>query len=260
MIMKRIFAGCMLACLAAGCLSVSEKKEEPQPSIVITKTAAAITLDGKLDEEAWKKTPVFELVYADKTGTMLPREADMVRKDKFDGGRVRLLYDDKYLYVGVELDDEDVLDFVKEDQYHCYRNADTFELFLSPVNGNHYWEIYSTPAGNKTGFFFPSGGMLPMEEVLKFSTIMKGLDTASQIQGTLNGCKDKDKGWTTELRISRAELASKGVEFGPAQPWRVLLARYNYSRYLYKYQSSYYPVLPAVDYHLRSYYAPVEFK
>ena len=235
MIMKRIFAGCMLACLAAGCLSVSEKKEEPQPPIVITKTAAAITLDGKLDEAAWKKTPVFELVYADKTGTMFPREADMV-------------------------DDEDVLDFVKEDQYHCYRNADTFELFLSPVNGNHYWEIYSTPAGNKTGFFFPSGGMLPMEEVLKFSTIMKGLDTASQIQGTLNGCKDKDKGWTTELRISRAELASKGVEFGPAQPWRVLLARYNYSRYLYKYQSSYYPVLPAVDYHLRSYYAPVEFK
>ena len=258
--MKRIFAGCMLACLAAGCLSVSEKKEVPQPPVVITKTAAAITLDGKLDEEAWKSTPVFELVYADKTGTMLPREADMVRKDKFEGARVRLLYDDKYLYVGVELDDEDVLDFVKEDQYHCYRNADTFELFLSPVNGNHYWEIYSTPAGNKTGFFFPSGGMLPMEEVLKFSTIMKGLDTASQIQGTLNDGKDKDKGWTTELRISRAELASKGVEFGPAQPWRVLLARYNYSRYLYKYQSSYYPVLPAVDYHLRSYYAPVEFK
>ena len=173
MIMKRIFAGCMLACLAAGCLSVSEKKEEAQPSIVITKTASAITLDGKLDEAAWKNTPAFELVYADKTGTMFPREADMVRKDKFDGGRVRLLYDDKYLYVGVELDDEDVLDFVKEDQYHCYRNADTFELFLSPVNGNHYWEIYSTPAGNKTGFFFPGGGMLPMEEVLKFSTIMK---------------------------------------------------------------------------------------
>jgi hypothetical protein len=162
--------------------------------------------------------------------------------------------------VGVELDDDDVLDFVKEDQYFCYRNADTFELFLSPVNGHHYWEIYSTPKANKSGYSFPSGGTFSMDEMLQFSTIMNGLDVASHIQGTLNGGSDKDKGWTTELRISRAELASKGIEFAPGQQWRILLARYNYSRFLYKFQNSFYPVLPAVDFHLRSYYAPVEVK
>ena len=259
--MKRFFAGLILASLAAGCCSVDQCSKEPaNPKVVVTKTNQAIKLDGKLDEAVWQTTPAFELLYADKTATMLPREAAMVRKDKFEGARARLLYDDKYLYVGVELDDSDVLDYVNEEQYHCYRNADTFELFLSPVNGSHYWEIYSTPKANKTGFFFPAGGMLPMEEILKFSKIMKGLDVASQIQGTLNSVKDKDKGWTTELRISRAELASKGVAFSPEQPWRILLARYNYSRYFYKYQGSFYPVLPAVDYHLRSYYADVEFK
>jgi hypothetical protein len=260
MTMKRFFAGCVLACLAAGCASVDDKKEAEQPSITVSKTTGIITLDGKLDEKAWQSTPAFELQYADKTAAMAPREAAMVRKDKFEGARARLLYDDKYLYVGVELDDDDVLDFVKEDQYFCYRNADTFELFLSPVNGHHYWEIYSTPKANKSGFFFPSGGTFSMDEMLKFSTIMNGLDVASHIQGTLNGGSDKDKGWTTELRISRAELASKGIEFAPGQQWRILLARYNYSRFLYKFQNSFYPVLPAVDFHLRSYYAPVEFK
>ena len=258
--MKRVFAACMLALIAAGCATGNAPQEAPQPVITVTKTDAVIKLDGKLSEKVWQNVPAIELCYADKTADLPPKEAAMVRKDKFEGGRVRLIYDDKYLYAGVELDDSDVLDFVNEDQYHCYRNADTFELFLAPVEAHHYWEIYSTPKGNKTGFFFPAGGMLKMEELLKFSKIIDGLDVASHIRGSLNNAKDKDTGWTTELRISLKELASKGVPFAPGQQWRILLARYNYSHFFYKYQGSFYPVLPSTDYHLRSYYAPVEFK
>ena len=49
MTMKRFFAGCVLACLAAGCASVNEKKEAEQPSITVSKTTGIITIDGKLD-------------------------------------------------------------------------------------------------------------------------------------------------------------------------------------------------------------------
>ena len=258
--MKRIFVACTLALAVTGCTTGNVPQEAEQPSIVVTKTTETIKLDGKLTEKVWKTVPAFELRYNDKTAGLPPKEAARVRKDKFEGARARVVYDDKYLYVGVELDDEDVLDFVKEDQYHCFRNSDTFELFLSPVNGHHYWEIYSTPNANKTSFFYPAGGMMKMEEVLKFSSIMNGLDVASQIQGTLNNAQDKDKGWTTELRISLKELAGKGIPFAPGQPWRILFARYNHSHFLYQYQGSFYPALPTADYHARSYYAPVEFK
>ena len=61
-------------------------------------------------------------------------------------------------------------------------------------------------------------------------------------------------------RIPLAEIAKKGVKFAPGEKWGILAARYNYSHFMYRRQTSSFPVLPAVNFHLRQYYAPVIFR
>lgn len=58
------------------------------------------------------------------------------------------------------------------------------------------------------------------------------LKVAAQVQGTLNNWHDRDKSWSMEMAIPRKEIERYGAKFEPGHPWRIFLARYNYSRYL----------------------------
>ncbi len=44
----------------------------------------------------------------------------------------------------------------KEDQLHHYQMGDLVELFLKPEDYTWYWELYATPIGKKTNFWFPA--------------------------------------------------------------------------------------------------------
>ena len=256
--MKKIIACSVLAAVLSGCTFCDPSSELPPP-VTVVKIQEEIKLDGKLDDNAWKKAPVHELVFIDRYNNLPEAEYKRSLQDKYDSGRAQLVYDDKYLYLGVEFDDTDVICNAKQDQGHFYRTSDVVELFLWPEDALHYWELYSTPGGFKTGFFFPSAG-IPLDKYLTEEPIIPGLDTASQIQGSLNVSSDIDKGWTTEMKVPLSELNAKGVKFEPGKKWRILIARYNYSKRLWKFQNSSYPLLPQFSYHLRLYYAPVIFK
>lgn len=261
--MKRIFAACALAVVASGCAcwSKCETKEAPA-TFTVVKTTEKITLDGKLDEAAWKNAPVHVTSFADVSGSLPPLERQRVLADKFEEAYVKVLYDDEYIYIGAVLTDNDVVSLAPKgkDQTYLYRIADTMEVFIWPAKGQHYWELYSTPTNNKTGFFFPSGGMTFMAPLMEEAPIMPGLDVASTVQGKLNDQSSFDKSWTTEMRISIKELNSKGIKFEPGQDWRMMVSRYNYSHFMYAKQHSSYPKLPACNFHLRNYYAVVVFK
>ena len=262
--MKRIFAACLLGAVMSGCAcwNACPDKNNGQENIVIVKTAEKITLDGKLDEAAWKNAPAHVTHFADASGGLPELEHKRVLADKFEPASIKVLYDDEYIYVGAVLTDEDIVALLKKNQNqdYLYRTADTLEVFIWPVAGHHYWELYSTPTGNKTGFFFPAGGMTFMDPLMTQVPVMPGLEVASTIQGTLNDHSDRDKTWTTEMRISIKEINSKGVKFEPGQEWRMLFSRYNYSHFMYAKQHSFYPQLPSCNFNLRQYYAPVVFK
>ena len=261
--MKRIFAACALALLASGCSCWcgNENKSEPE-TIIAVKTTEKITLDGKLDEAAWKNAPEHLTHFIDTSGGLPELERKRILADKFEAAGIKVLYDDKYLYVGAVMHDEDVVSLNKkgQNQTFLYREADTLEIFMWPVQGQHYWELYVTPTNNKTSFFFPSGGMTFMPSLMADAPIMPGYEVAATIQGTLNDHSDRDKGWTTEVRIPLKEINAKGIKFAPGQEWKILFSRYNYSHFFYTRQNSAYPKLPFCNFHLRNYYAPVVFK
>jgi hypothetical protein len=222
----------------------------PDMTAVITAryTEVPIRVDGLLAEEAWKTANVYRLSL-DKT-----RPAG--ERAPLEGGEVRVLWDDKNLYVGIRFQDSDIVAEGEEDQLHHYALGDLVELFLKPAGETWYWELYATPRGNKTSFWFPGRGRLGLDSAYDYRC---GLRAAAQVKGTLNRWEDKDRYWTAEMAMPVADLTARGEPFGPGSEWRILVARYNYSRYLPWKELSMVPALSQTNYHFTHEYARLRF-
>lgn len=184
-------------------------------------TEEPVVVDGKLDEAIWSRAKAYPLNVAWKRGA----EQHALN----DGGTVWLAWDENYLYLAAKLDDPDVIAENDADQAHHYRDGDVMELFLRPPGKRHYWELYGTPNSKKTAFFFPSRGrgFLPSS-----SRDPLDLKVAATVDGTLNEWQDRDNGWTLEMAVPLKGLTALGDKAGEgAEPWRLLIARYNYSVY-----------------------------
>ncbi|MCK5114003.1 MAG: carbohydrate-binding family 9-like protein [Phycisphaerae bacterium] len=223
-----------------------EKKEEkkiPIATLVAKYTDKPVVVDGKLDDACWKTAAVYKLgLSADKLAK------DMKLKE---GGEVRFAWDDKYLYLAVSFEDNDIVAEGKQDGLHHYKMGDLCELFLKPENKSWYWELYVTPRGNKTTFFYPSKGYLGLPSGFEYQC---DLTVAAQVDGTLNDWSDKDRKWTAEMAVPLAELTKRGETFGEGSLWRVLIGRYNYSYYFDGKELSMAPQLPLTSYHLTENY------
>lgn len=104
-----------------------------------------------------------------------------------------------------------------------------------------------TPLGKKTSFWFPGRGRMGLNSCFRYKC---GLQVASKSNGTVNNWKDKDRYWTAEIAMPIRDLTAKGEKFGPGTKWRILIARYNYSRYLSRKELSMFPQLLQTKFHL----------
>jgi Carbohydrate family 9 binding domain-like len=154
------------------------------------KTDKPIDIDGKLDEKEWAK--------ADWTDDFIDIEGTDKPAPKFRT-RIKLLWDDNYLYVAAELEEPDVEAKLTRHDSVIFRDND-FELFLKPLaaeTGYFEFEINALNTGwdlflNKP---YRDGGKPDN------SWDIEGLKTAVAVQGTLNNPGDKDTGWTVEIAI-----------------------------------------------------------
>jgi len=232
------------AALATGCASLW-KAEKVQPVITARYTAVPVTLDGNLDDPAWKAAQAFTFNFS-------VAERAEVGKDLVEAGEARVCWDDKYFYLGVKFTDSDIVAEGTEDQLHHYLMGDLAELFLKPVDKTWYWEMYVTPAGRKTTLWFPGRGRLGLKSS---EDNPGGLRVAALCQGTLNNWEDKDTSWTGEMAVPIKDLTARGETFGPGSRWTILIARYNYSRYLSWKELSMTPQISKTNYHQLEDYA-----
>ena len=199
--------------------------DAPREKIIAVKASGKITLDGNLNEGAWAKAPAYAFQPpARNYGVVMPKVAK--NQDAFEPGMAKLVYDDKYLYIGAVLQDSDVVQYGKEDQAHLYLQGDLFEIFLKSEKSPKYWELYAAPNGKKTTFIFESRGYARAD----WGTLDPSFLTAATVQGTINNYNDKDKSWTVEVAIPLKMLQGlTGVKFDNAGKWTILLGRYNYN-------------------------------
>ena len=259
-------AAVMTSCVCPNCKSdLAEQKEiekyygvdSPRAVVEVLKTKEAITLDGNLAEGAWAKAKTYTMELPLSKGRMLPKVRASRESEPFETADVKFICTDDTLYIGVKLQDTDVLSFATEEemQGHLYLMADVVEVFLKSENSPKYWEIYGTPNGIKSTFHFPTRNGAKLD----YGELDPLYDCKATVQGTLNNSDDKDIGWTIELAFPKKMLeAYCGVPFNNEQKWTCLVSRYNYNMANTHFHLSSVPKLPQGNYHLIEYYAAMK--
>ncbi|HOL21559.1 MAG TPA: carbohydrate-binding family 9-like protein [bacterium] len=265
---NKIWMGMVLSIiLVSGCaltpgVSTGGKTPAGTVPLIAKFSKSPVVIDGKLDDPVWKISPAYNLSLA--KSNLLPLAK---RQDKREGidilrdeGIAQLAWDENYLYIGIKFYDSDIVQEGTEDQKHFYGTGDLVEIFLKPEGNTWYWEIYGTPNEKKTVFWFPGRGRIGIPSSFQPGMELQDILVAAQVKGTLNDWKDRDEYWTLEMAIPVKGLTQYGDAFGPGSKWRILIARYNYSRYNPWTELSTAPQLSIANFHLLEGYGALIFE
>ena len=192
-------------------------------------------------------------------GFKLRRQGNLTSGGFLDGAHWAYT-DNENLYIGCRIENDDIWTLDRRDQQRHYLTGDVFEVFLKPEESNAYLELYATPSGNKSAFYFPSrafGGTVLIDR----QKLLPGIEVVSKVDGTLNDSSDTDRGWTSVMTVSRKAVEEKlGIPLDSGRAWRILLAGYSFSGNRTFGENFSYPLLPQLNYHLYEYYAPLIFR
>ncbi len=152
------------------------------------RAATPVTIDGKLDDPAWKAaTWTTDFVDIEDSAKPAPRFRT----------RAKILWDDEYLYLSAELEEPAVTATLTQHDSVIFHDND-FEVFLKPPGGAPgYFEFEINALNTSWDLFlnkpYRDGGKADN------SWDIPGLKTAVAISGTLNDPRDTDRGWTVEM-------------------------------------------------------------
>jgi hypothetical protein len=179
-------------------------------------TKKPLTIDGKLDESAWKK--------AKWSDDFVDIEGDDKPKPRFRT-RMKMLWDNTYLYVGAELEEPDIKAKLTQHDSVIFHDND-FELFLKPPTGTPGYFEFEINALNTSWDLYLNK---PYREHGKAdnSWDIPSLKTAVALNGTLNDSTDTDQGWTVEIAIPWTSFTSRLPVVPPKKgtEWRVNFSR-----------------------------------
>jgi hypothetical protein len=159
-------------------------------SYTINSAAGTITIDGKLDEPAWKNSVEAPLTETN-TGNNVPL-----------GSTVRLLWDDTYLYVGYYCEDPDAWATIEKFDGPLW-NEEVVEIFIDPEGKGHaYYELEVSPINNVVDLFVLNQG----KEYKGRMTVwcdwnFDHLNHAVYVEGDGKKEGTRDKYWSVELAI-----------------------------------------------------------
>jgi hypothetical protein len=157
------------------------------------KTNQKISVDGKIDEEAWKKAPEASFV------TMQGGEPRL--KTRF-----RWLWDDEFLYGAFYVEDDHLWATMKErDDYLWTENV--VEFFINADGcSKSYIEIEINPLNTILDLYVLNKYNARRDIKQLWDWDCEGLLHAVQLMGTLNDDSDRDEGWTFEIAIPFAQV------------------------------------------------------
>jgi formylglycine-generating enzyme required for sulfatase activity len=201
---------------------------------VCYRASGPVTIDGKLDEKAWRDAQWMQL-FEDHQAPYGP--------PPWKTTRAKMIYDDEFVYFGAELQEENVWGSLTDRDCVIYFDND-FEIFLNPTSdGVGYYEFEINPLNVVWDMFHETD--YHRGSALHTDYDVTGLRHAVHVQGTLNYHHDEDIGWTVEIAwplkslLERNPRVSLPVKRGDL--WRV-----NFSRvqYLHDYTNLYPAKLP----------------
>ena len=178
---------------------------------------ADIQVDGLLDEDGWKKAEWSD-DFVDIQGGLKPQPPLRTR--------VKMLWDDRYFYIGAELEETHIwANLTKRDSIIFFDND--FEVFIDPDGDSHrYYELEINALGTVWDLFLDRPYRDNGQAIHSWD--IQGLKTAVRIDGTVNNPRDIDRSWTVEIALPwevLKECAAGGEPAREGDVWRVNFSR-----------------------------------
>lgn len=211
---KKVLA-LFLFVLYLGCLSLIA--QNIPRTYMAHHTLEKVTIDGQQDEPAWQKTKWSQL-FIDIEGKKVPNHET----------RMKMIWDENNLYIYAELKEPHVWGTLKQKDTVIFYNND-FEVFIDPDGDTHVYYELEINALNTIWDLYLSKPYRNGGHVLNNWNI-KGLQSAVNIQGTLNDSKDIDEGWGVEIAIPWSfTTGTAGKTIIPKNKfWRINFSRVNW--------------------------------
>ena len=199
--------------VAASADAPGAKPKFRQPTYAILRASRPITLDGRMDEAAWHEA-----------ANMGPFHFTWWKSGKKKQTVAKLLWDDKYLYVGHICQDEHITARYKNHDDPVARD-DCFEVMLAPDPSRpaFYFNIEWNVRGAYIDGHRANGPKKP-----SVPWVAKGVRIVGTYKGTLNDDSDRDESWTCEVAIPLANFAKymKRASLKPGDHWNLNLNRH----------------------------------
>lgn len=187
-----------------------------QKHYVCYRTEEAIEVNGQLNENSWN--------LAEWTDIFVDIEGDK-KPNPTQNTRVKMLWDDNYLYIAAELEEEHIWAYQENHDDIVFHDND-FEVFLDPDNdGQNYFEFEINAKQTVFDLFLPHP--YRNSSFALHSWDFKNIKYAVYIDGTLNNGEDQDNKWIVEMAIPFSSMAF-GLNDGkpdPKNPWRINFSR-----------------------------------
>lgn len=176
-----------------------------------------LPLDGRLDKHAWQAAPWSE-DFVDIEGDLKPNPPFQTR--------VKMLWDDDFLYVGAEMEEPHVSATLTEKNSVIFHDND-FEIFIDPDGDTlNYYEFEINALGTIWELMLPKPYRFGGDPVSPWNR--PGLRSAVHIDGKLNDPSALSNGWSVEVAIPFRELS----ELAPSvclpklgDTWRINFSR-----------------------------------
>ena len=190
------------------------------PEYHVFRTEKPINIDGRLDDPAWEKARIMELV--DNVTGKPPRLPTTAR----------LLYDDEWLYVGYHSVDYDIWGTMKRHDDPIY-DEEVVEIFLDPAGLlTAYYELEVSPLNTRFDAFILNDAEVAgadqrgprFQGFIAWDPI--GFKHGVYVKGELNAHDGKAEFWECEMAIRFDELfLGKSLPPKPGDVWRGNLYR-----------------------------------
>lgn len=188
------------------------------PNRYDARRAPAMTIDGVISTAEWSKA-TWTSDFVDIEGSVKPNPAFRTR--------VKMMWDDNYLYIAAEMEEPHVWGTLTERDAVIFHDND-FEVFIDPDHGDtfNYYELEINALGTVWDLLLTKPYRDNGEAINAWD--IAGLKSAVHINGTLNNPRDRDTGWTVELAMPWSVLKEAAREHRrpkPGEEWRINFSR-----------------------------------
>lgn len=184
---------------------------------ICKRAVGALDLDGRLDKPFWEHAPW--------TDEFIDIEGD-VKPHPHKSTRVKILWDEEYLYFGAQMDEDQIWAYQTERDSVIFYDND-FEIFIDPDGDTHnYYEFEINALNTVWDLLLPKPYRDGGPAINGWD--IRGMKTAVHIDGEVNNPSAANKGWSVEVAMPWSVL--KECAFESRKPQHGEYWRINFSR------------------------------